>query len=305
MIQRSFWKRFATKLTNSPSLFSELLSEIRTSQVLNTGEAHRKPSDAILKLTQQELEITRGLFHKLSEIKTSTETGLSRETEETSVDPYWDPFNNRIATMKEQLKVDFQRYSDLAADEKESKRTKIQIKKALRESKELYDSYSIKNRKYFGQTRSPTQSNSVNGLKLSFDAVDKITFKDVDILQHLRTANGCILPRRMTGLSKAKHQQATKAIKIAQKMALIPMKNNNFQALPLIDPYQWMVDRLVMRIERERLLNEGEPIAKSDLDRKISSTRAKAMLKVMMTDVAPNLDYSKFLEILSSRKSEI
>ena len=52
--------------------------------------------------------------------------------------------------------------------------------------------------------------------------IDYIDYKDVDLLKRFISANGKIIPRRVTG-TKAKYQrQLATAIKRARQMALLP-----------------------------------------------------------------------------------
>merc|ERR1719245_1698947 len=75
-----------------------------------------------------------------------------------------------------------------------------------------------------------------------------------------------------------KQKQLVKAVKRAQKMSLLPyfMKPQDYQAMPLMDPLQWVAERLTDRWIDER-------------DR-----RSQAMLRVM-TERHPELDYRRFL----------
>jgi ribosomal protein S18 len=121
----------------------------------------------------------------------------------------------------------------------------------------------------------------------------RVTFRDLDILRHFRSANGSILPRRVTKLCQGQHRQVTKAVKIAQHLALAPKQWNaaDYQAVPLMDPLQFMVDRLVARLKMSQL---PDPRPRSSLERKVSPARAEAMLCVMRDQIAPDLDYTEF-----------
>ena len=52
--------------------------------------------------------------------------------------------------------------------------------------------------------------------------VEKIDFKDVELLKRFISDRGKILPRRMTGTCAKYQRELTKAIKRARQMALLP-----------------------------------------------------------------------------------
>ena len=57
--------------------------------------------------------------------------------------------------------------------------------------------------------------------------IDFIDYKDVELLKRFVSANGKIIPRRVTG-TKAKHQRPLAiAIKRARQMALLPFVADN------------------------------------------------------------------------------
>merc|ERR1712113_909784 len=78
--------------------------------------------------------------------------------------------------------------------------------------------------------------------------------------------NGYILPRRTTMLPRPKQQELVRAVRMGQRMALLPYnwKLQDYQAMPLMDPLQWMADRLTDRVTESR------------------DKRSRAMLRVMM-----------------------
>mmetsp|Transcript_6535 Transcript_6535/g.20170 ORF Transcript_6535/g.20170 Transcript_6535/m.20170 type:complete len:97 (+) Transcript_6535:179-469(+) len=80
-------------------------------------------------------------------------------------------------------------------------------------------------------------------------------------------------------LSRPKQKELVKAVQRAQRMSLLPYKwkLQDYQAMPLMDPLQWTVDRLTERVVDER-------------DR-----RSRAMLQVMM-ERHPDLNYRNFLK---------
>ncbi|GAB6099639.1 30S ribosomal protein S18 [Halanaerocella petrolearia] len=54
--------------------------------------------------------------------------------------------------------------------------------------------------------------------------VDKIDYKDINLLDKYITDRGKILPRRITGNCAHHQRDLTKAIKRARNMALLPFK---------------------------------------------------------------------------------
>ena len=54
------------------------------------------------------------------------------------------------------------------------------------------------------------------------DKVDYIDYKDVELLKRFVSANGKIIPRRVTGTSAKYQRQLAVAIKRARQMGLLP-----------------------------------------------------------------------------------
>lgn len=52
--------------------------------------------------------------------------------------------------------------------------------------------------------------------------IDYIDYKDVELLKHFISANGKIIPRRVTGTSAKYQRKLATAIKRARQMALLP-----------------------------------------------------------------------------------
>jgi small subunit ribosomal protein S18 len=52
--------------------------------------------------------------------------------------------------------------------------------------------------------------------------IEKIDYKDVDLLKRFVSERGKILPRRVTGTSAKYQRQLTRAIKRSRQMALLP-----------------------------------------------------------------------------------
>ena len=56
--------------------------------------------------------------------------------------------------------------------------------------------------------------------------IDFIDYKDVKLLQRFLSPQGKILPRRLTRLTPAQQRAATRAIKKARHLALLPFKSD-------------------------------------------------------------------------------
>ena len=54
------------------------------------------------------------------------------------------------------------------------------------------------------------------------DRIEHIDYKDVELLKRFVSANGKIIPRRVTGTSAKYQRQLATAIKRARQMALLP-----------------------------------------------------------------------------------
>ena len=57
------------------------------------------------------------------------------------------------------------------------------------------------------------------------EKIEKIDYKDVDLLKRFISERGTILPRRVTGTSAKYQRKLTTAIKRARTMALLPFVN--------------------------------------------------------------------------------
>ena len=282
------------------ALFLELMDSVRQFRVEKDPQIHRRPSDVIARLTEEETEITRKLFHRLSEGETGEKAKAARDH---GIDPYWDPFNE-VEAVRVKLQVDLAEYSALATAE-EARRVRLQIRRAVSKSMEgRYDAFSSNFRRQQGRQRGsfPPAPHRLmerfwekSSLVQEIDRMPgRVTFRDLDIIRHFRSSTGSILPRRVTKLSQGKHRQMTKAVKIAQHLALAPMKWNaaDYQAVPLMDPLQFMVDRLVARLKLAEISDRtARPY--TNLQRKVSPARAQAMLQVLREQLAPELDYSE------------
>lgn len=236
----------------------------------------------ITKLKQDELELTRKIFNRLDPGRDVTS---DRSHGEHDIDPYWSPFS-RVRELKEQVTAEFDEYARYVSVA-EQKRMRIQIKKSLRRCAGIYNPYSSSFQRWHNRTpgeqppkpfRLPDKYWEPTPLQARL-ANEKVTWRDVDIIQHYIADNGYILPRRTTMLSRKKQQALVKAVRVAQRMSLLPYQwqIKDYQAMPLMDPLQWTADRLTDRVVQDRDL------------------RSRAMLKVMM-ERHPELNYRNFLK---------
>lgn len=74
---------------------------------------------------------------------------------------------------------------------------------------------------------------------------ERISWRDVDMLQHCIAENGFILPRRTTKLSRRNQTRMAKAVDTARCMAVLPFdwRPTDYQQMPLMDPLQFALDR--------------------------------------------------------------
>lgn len=273
------------------SLFQECLDQIRQQRVQeesNTFQDLYNDTQDITKLKQDELELTRKIFKRLDPARDVTS---DHEHEGHHIDPYWSPFH-KVRDLKDQVTAEFDEYARFVSVA-EQRRIRIQIKKSLRRASRVHNPYSPESAQYHG--RPPGSQEPPKPFRLHDRhweptplqaqlGKEHITWRDVDIIQHFVADNGYILPRRTTMLSTTNQKRLVKAVKTAQRMALIPYdwKPKDYQAMPLMDPLQWMADRLTDRVLEAR-------------DR-----RSAAMLKVMM-ERYPNLNYRRFLRHEATR----
>lgn len=73
----------------------------------------------------------------------------------------------------------------------------------------------LKNKKLFFRR-------SAKSCPLSGDAAPEIDYKDIRLLSRFISTRGRLLPRRITGVSAAKHRKLVKAVKTARILALLP-----------------------------------------------------------------------------------
>lgn len=286
--------RFETKVSPSGSpdaLFEECIAAVRDTRArlqLDTGVlGAREETEAVTKLKQDELELTRKIFQRVDGEGQMTS---GYEFQGHHIDPYWNPFN-KVRDLKEQITAEFDQYRAVVSVA-EAKRTRIQIKKSLRRTAPVYNPYTEDFRRWHGRGlpneppkpfRIPDKHWERTPLQEKMSR-EKITWRDVDIIQHYLADNGYILPRRTTTLSRRGQKNLVKAVRVAQQMSLIPYswKPEDYNAMPLMDPLQWAADRLTERVREDR-------------DR-----RSRAMLQVMM-ERYPELNYHNFLKLEADR----
>lgn len=265
------------------SLFQECIDVVRERRAELELEPVYKQVDtgAITKLKQDELELTRKIFQRIDPARQLT-SDLSHAGHD--IDPYWSPFR-KVRDLKEQVTAEFDEYARYV-NVAEQKRIRIQIKKSLRRNAQVYNPYSTDFRNWHGREageqppkpfRLPDRHWEPTPLQVRLGR-ERITWRDLDIIQHFIADNGYILPRRTTMLTRQKQKELVKAVRISQRMALLPYqwRLQDYQAMPLMDPLQWMADRLTDRVKEAR-------------DR-----RSRAMLRVMM-ERYPELNYRNFL----------
>lgn len=266
-------------------------------------DVHHARSEVIEKLTQEETEITRTLFERLGENAHTSEERMARR--EHNIDPYWDPFR-KVEEAREKMGAELDEYTKLltAAD---AKVVRTQVRKALLKNKQRYDSYSLDFRRWLKRLPADKipvphkiheQFWELSGLQKQLGR-ERITWRDPDILQHYRAANGYILPRRLTKLSKRKQKDLVKAVRVAQQMALVPFDWNSSgsETMPLMDPLQWMSFRLSRQVEKNAA---GAPTKNT-----IHNARAAAMMTVLSSNRDVNTNYFKHLLVNRGEKNEL
>jgi len=269
---------------SSDALFQETLDAVRQRRteldldpIFNQVE-----TSAITKLKQDELELTRKVFARVDPTRDLTSDLKHGEHD---IDPYWNPFQ-QVQSLKDQVTAEFDEYARYV-NVAEAKRIRIQIKRSVKRNAQVYNPYSEEFRKWHNREpgfdqppkpfRLPDKHWEPSPLQVKM-AKEKITWRDVDIIQHYIADNGYILPRRTTMLTRSQQKRLSKAVRGAQMMSLIPYqwRLQDYQAMPLTDPLQWMVDRLTERVVEHR-------------DR-----RSAAMLQVMI-ERHPELNFRLFL----------
>lgn len=286
---------FDTKVSprgTSDALFQEAIDAIRGRRAsLEHDEAFKQvETGAITKLKQDELELTRKIFQRVDPSRDLT-SELSHKGHD--IDPYWSPFR-KVRDLQDQVTSEFDEYARLVSVA-EQKRVRIQIKKSLRRNAAVYNPYSPEFKKWHGRQAGETPPKPFALHDRHWERTplqerllrERITWRDIDIIQHFIADNGYILPRRTTMLTKQKQKDLVKAVKTAQRMSLLPYnwRPSDYQAMPLMDPLQWMADRLTDRVKESR------------------DKRSRAMLQVMM-ERYPELNYRNFLKHESRRAEQ-
>jgi len=241
-------------------------------------------------LTEAELDLTRKVFERIDPTK---KVAPNLQHKDHYIDPMWDPFKS-VEESKEKVTAEFDAYSRLITTA-ESRRLKKEMERSLKahQYKAMYNPYSVNRAGKGGKERFPTPHHLKSDfwdptpLQASIDR-ERITWRDIDIIQHFVANNGYILPRRVTMLSKQQQRKMSMAVKTAQMLCLLPHDWTipDWQAMPLTDPIQWMADRLMERYQ-----------GKGDL-------RARAMLQVMVSRY-PKLNFYNFFKLEAEKREEL
>mmetsp|Transcript_16680 Transcript_16680/g.39126 ORF Transcript_16680/g.39126 Transcript_16680/m.39126 type:complete len:307 (+) Transcript_16680:167-1087(+) len=269
------------------ALFQECIDKVRQRHsVLEEDPAMReRDTAAVRKLKQDELELTRKIFQRLDPARDVT-SDLSTVSGY-DIDPYWNPFHWEVSNLREQVKVEFDEYASVAAaSAAQQKRIRIQIKKSLARCANVYNPYTKASMQWHGRQagdqmpkpfRLPDRYWEPSPLQVRLGR-ERITWRDIDIIQHFIADNGYILPRRTTMLSRKQQMALVRAVRVAQRMSLLPYqwRLQDYQAMPLMDPLQWTADRLTERWVEGR------------------DKRSRAMLQVLM-ERNPELNFRNFL----------
>eukprot|EP00397_Hematodinium_sp_SG-2012_P047704 GEMP01054363.1.p1 GENE.GEMP01054363.1~~GEMP01054363.1.p1 ORF type:complete len:211 (+),score=25.97 GEMP01054363.1:449-1081(+) len=168
----------------------------------------------------------------------------------------------------------------------EARRKRIAIKRQLKLSaRGICDPYTAAFQKYHERAVSPEPPKPhrlhdkywAKTPRQQILTNERIRWRDIDIIQQYLAPNGYILPRRTTLLTRRNQRDLIKAVRIAQQMALLPYnwRPFDYQAMPLMDPLQFMADRL---LEKWRDMQDA---------------RARAMLVVMVKKY-PYLNYREY-----------
>ena len=253
-------------------------------------------SEAIEKLTQQETDIVRTIFGRLDEDAHLVDDRIARRAH--NIDPYWDPFR-KVEETREKVVAEYDEYAKLvcAAD---AKVVRTQIRRALLNNRRKYDSFSLDFRRWV--RRVPGEKIPVphkvhdsfwelSGLQKQL-VRERITWRDLDLIQHFRAANGYILPRRLTKLTRRKQMDLVKAVRVSQQLALAPFDYNarGSETMPLMDPLQWLAYRLSRKVEKT--------FTGQVLKGTIADPRAAAMM-ILLAERRPdlNLNYFKHMQV--------
>eukprot|EP00928_Gymnodinium_smaydae_P009164 TRINITY_DN13394_c0_g1_i1.p1 TRINITY_DN13394_c0_g1~~TRINITY_DN13394_c0_g1_i1.p1 ORF type:complete len:364 (-),score=69.96 TRINITY_DN13394_c0_g1_i1:96-1187(-) len=269
----------------SDALFQECLDKIRQKKAKHQADSYRSltvDSKEITQLKEEELELTRKIFKRIDPAGDMTSDHAHAEHH---IDPYWNPFH-KVRDLQDKVVAEFDEYAR-CVNVAEQKRIRIQIRKSLRRVPLAYNPYTSAFAGYHGRKTSvdeppkPFRISDKHWERTPLQerlSRERITWRDVDIIQHFVADNGYILPRRTTMLDRRQQSRLVKAVKTAQRMSLIPYnwRLPDFQAMPLMDPLQWMVERLTDRVVEAR-------------DR-----RSRAMLQVMIGRY-PELNFARFL----------
>eukprot|EP00392_Amoebophrya_sp_AT5.2_P012960 g13071.t1 len=197
------------------------------------------------------------------------------------IDPYWDPFFE-VQSEKERVNQEFVDKLVSAAD---ARQRRTEIRRAVRRAVTMrygprYDPLKYNAGEIPQDIPKPHRLHerfwTPDARQQRMNAEKDVTWRDVDILQHHIAPNGWILPRRTTMLSRRQQLRMATAVKTAREMALLPFdwRPQDFEAMPLMDPLQFTLDRLTQDVE---------------------NPRSRAMLEVML-EKYPELNFEVYLD---------
>jgi len=217
----------------SDSLVQELVNGVRARRAALSAESdpgfRQLDTTPIAKLKQDEIELTRKIFARVDAERNVVSDSKTYEIKH-NIDPYWSPFH-QVQDLKQQVTAEFDEYQRIVGAA-EAKRTRIQIKRSLARMASVRNPYASSFRNYHKREapemppkpfRLPDTFWEPTPLQAQL-AKEKITFRDLDIIQHFLADNGYILPRRTTMLSRKKQKELVAAVVTAQHMALLPYR---------------------------------------------------------------------------------
>eukprot|EP00421_Protoceratium_reticulatum_P057906 CAMPEP_0168501404 /NCGR_PEP_ID=MMETSP0228-20121227/74785_1 /TAXON_ID=133427 /ORGANISM="Protoceratium reticulatum, Strain CCCM 535 (=CCMP 1889)" /LENGTH=321 /DNA_ID=CAMNT_0008518353 /DNA_START=82 /DNA_END=1044 /DNA_ORIENTATION=+ len=139
-----------TKVSGSgtpTALFDECIAAIRQRRAELDQDDRHVDTQAITKLRQDELELTRKIFQRVDPSGDLT-SDLAHAGHE--VDPYWSPFR-RVRDLREQVTAEFDEYARYVSVA-EQKRVRVQVKRSLRRSAAAYNPYSAEAAAWHGRS---------------------------------------------------------------------------------------------------------------------------------------------------------
>eukprot|EP01066_Platyproteum_vivax_P004776 Platyproteum_vivax@DN16133_c0_g1_i1.p1 len=266
------------------ALFDESLIQIRRQNWSWDPDVDTAESNAVIKLRADEISLTHKIFDKIF-TEGQMAIGVYKQVHE-HIDPYWNPFN-QVEDLRARLTLEWTELSSLltTAEKKISERN---VRRAFNAMLDTYNPYHKQHTEFYkkvGRRVFPVPHHSLlheqfwnPSARHRERCKRKITWRDLDILNHFISENGLITPRRLTLTPSAVQKRAFKAICTARHLALIPVDWNDKAKLPFKLPLQHLLDSVTNRYT-----------FRGDL-------RAKAMVETMMAKY-PKLNYYEFLTL--------